>query len=243
MRYIFLSLFLILFLLTACSSDDTGYKYPLQVGNSWTYLRIQTEEATKSTYIDTLFATIDSTLITPDGQRCYRLRIEESWAGEDYIGYQYLANLSDGLYGLGGGGMGFQIKGKPSLRHPLFASGSKAPDDDILWYEHPHLILPKDPKPGTIWIQEANSDWAEVHYKIEDRETVMTDLGSYNCHVKRSAVMIDPDSPYINRDYYGVYGLTKFFSESVSEQYNPETDTVEDILRRYEVRLIETVLN
>lgn len=235
-------LFLFLIMLSACSDKDSGYRYPLKIGNSWTYQRISTEEISKTTTIDTIRIVVDSTLTTPHGESCYRLRIEETWNGIEYTSYQYLANLSDGLYSLGGGSMGFNIKTGAEQIHafPLFAAGIKRvkdADDDI-WFDCPHLLLPKHPEPGYSWIQPENEDWAEVHYDIQESETVETELGSFKCYVKHSLVLIDPDDPYDNYDYYGTYGLTKFYTEYEYDIDDGYGGVAEHRTYTYEVRLI-----
>lgn len=242
-----LVLLILLIALTACSDKDSSYSYPLKVGNSWTYQRIMTEEATKTTYIDTFYVTVDSTLVTPDGESCYRLRFEETWMEQTYIAYQYLVKKNEGLYSVAGGGNAFQLK-KGQHRvpvFPLFAAGVKTSkdDEDIDWFEMPHLIVPSNPKSGDSWIQPANSDWAEVHYEIQDRETVQTDLGSFNCHVKRSEVLVDPENPYFLYDYYGSYGLIKFYCEYEAQVWDPEAEENGTKFFTEDVRLIASDLN
>jgi hypothetical protein len=241
-----LVLLMLLIVLTACSDKESSYSYPLKVGNTWTYQRIMTEEPTKTTHIDTIYVTVDSTLVTPNGESCYRLRFKVMEMEQEYIYYQYLVNRNDGLYSVAGGGS-FQIKNGQNQApiFPLFAAGVKASkdDEDVAWFEMPHLLLPSNPKPGYSWIQPANSDWAEVHYEIQDRETVQTDLGSFKCYVKRSEVLIDPENPYSLYDYYGSYGLIKFLYEGEMQVWDPEAEEYVPNLVTDEVRLIASDLN
>jgi len=244
MKYKAMLIVLILFLigLSACSDKDSGYRYPLKIGNSWTYLSINTEEISKTTTIDTIRIVVDSTLTTPHGVSCYRLRIDETWNGNVYTNYQYLANLNDGLYSLGICGMGFNIKTGAEQIHafPPFAAGIKniKDNDDDIWFDCPHLLFPKHPEPGYYWVQPENDDWAEVHYDIHESETVETELGSFKCYVKHSLVLIDPDDPYDNYNYYGTYGLIRFYYEYEDDVDDGFGGEAEHRTYTYEVRLI-----
>lgn len=227
----------LMFFISACSDDDSSYRYPLKVGNTWTYERILDEEG-KTTFIDTIRIEINSTVESPSGHICHELTITETH-GEGRTGYQYVSNMTDGLYSLGGCYYNLFLKegGRKVFRFPLFAAGAKAPKDgdEIRWYGEPHLILPKDPKTGNKWIQPENADWGEVHYEMQEMETVSTPLGDFKCHVKHSRVMDIVDL----YDYYGSRGLIRFAYEYEYEVYDPELGEIVTMYAKEDIRLID----
>ena len=243
MRPKVLALFVITILLFICacskSKDDNSYTYPLKVGNSWTYQRtFYDPDPNLPPYVGIIKASVDSILTSPSGQECYRMRFEEIYEGESYFYDQYLANLPEGLCSLGGGRGIFNIKGYRTMI-PLFSGGKKAFEDgDSPWFRHPHLLIPKNPEVGFAWIQPKCDDWLEVHYLMKEPETVVTDIGTFKCHVKRSQVNWDSRfDDYELFDYYSSKGLAKFLS--VDTGILPDQDgqeRQEEILE--EVRLI-----
>lgn len=208
MRFKVLALFIIavLFGVSACSKDSNNYRYPLKVGNSWTYRRTISYSNDQPARIDIIQVCVDSTLIAPGGQRCYRLRTEETNNGQQIVTYQCVAYLDDGLNSLGYWGWGFGLKGsEPEMS--LFASGARAPQTvEMNWFVSPHLLIPKNLSPGTTWIQQHNANWLEVHYLIEDPQVIVTDIGSFDSHVKRSYVGMFEQ--YLH-DYYSSKGLVR----------------------------------
>lgn len=238
-----LALFVIAMLLFICacskSKDDDSYRYPLKVGNSWTYQRtVYDTDQGLTPFVGTVKVLVDSILTAPSGQKCYRLRYEEIYEGESFFYDQYLANLSEGLCSLGGNPSAFQIKGYRGMM-PMFSAGNKASQaGDSPWFSSPHLLIPKNPEVGSAWIQPESDDWLEVHYFMEEPETVVTDIGSLKCHVKRSQVIWDSRfDDFQLFDYYSKKGLAKFMvigTEIVSDKDGE--DTQEEILE--EVRLI-----
>ena len=218
MRPKVLALFVITMLLFICacskSKDDNSYSYPLKIGNSWTYQRtLYEQDHDLPPFVGIIKASIDSILISPSGQECYRMRFEEIYEGESYFYDQYLANLPEGLCSLGGNPGVFELKGNRAIM-PMFSGGKKASQDgDSPWFRHPHLLIPKNPEVGATWMQPEDDHWSEVHYVIQDPETVVTDIGTFKCHVKRSHVNWDSRfNDYELFDYYSSKGLVKFLA-------------------------------
>lgn len=225
----------VMLFISACSKDDSSYTYPLKVGNSWTYERtVYSKDDQFPPFVGIIEALIDSIVIAPSGQECYRLRFEEFDEDNDpYVSYQYLANLPEGLCSLGGDGRGaMQLKGYRAMT-PIFSGGKKASkDDDSSWFKNPHLLIPKTPKVGATWIQPEDDHWINVRYFIEEPETVVTDIGTFKCHVKRSHVRWDSKFlEYQLFDYYSPKGLAKFLVVGLSDQDDERQEEIWEEIR------------
>lgn len=231
----------VLLFVSACSKDDDSYRFPLKVGNSWTYEQVTTEMSVTDTVtvVDTIHVTIDSILVNngdgviPDHfgvDKLYRLRIDEQGNhGDPLTTYQYMANTQDGLSYYGSIGMGSGIY-KGIAGNPVLHSGQKIQrdgDEEIDWFSEAHLIMPKDPKTGCSWIQPHNSDWMEVHYELLARENVQTPVGNISCYVKKTTVIEYP--PNLFKTYYSSKGLIRqYISFTDEDMFGKPVNSIQD---------------
>ncbi len=252
-RTVFLFVIFAMLALTSCSKDDEGYRFPLKLGNSWTYHRVFeiTTGSNTQTFVDTIRIEVDSILqnngdtIIPEHlgiNQVYRLRIDEHDTNGNLItNYQFVANAADGLYYYGAIGSGYGIY-KGMNRFSMFAAGQKPrrdSADDIRWFQVPHLLMPKNPKTGYTWVQPEDGDWLEVHYEMLAPQTLQTEAGSMKCFVKRSELSSFPDDEL--KHHYSSKGLvrgTYSASNAVYVDGKYVTETIEDnrILIAYDLK-------
>lgn len=222
-----LLLIIIFVLLLSCNQDeDEHYRFPLQLGNSWTMRyslsMFDMNEMRMVNFADTLVITVDSLTVSPDWEECMRVHYQYTGSFLGVGWYEYLVNRADGLYLLGYDTDGSVTPLKnPGVNSPLLPAFLTAKDNtfpEAYWLRYPLLKLPYDIKEGKQWSNMDSHSQDVFAYTLLPQATISTPLGDRKC-IRRKTVHVfntayDSYSwEYIN--YFDKHGFVKYIYEEI----------------------------
>ncbi len=222
-----LSLLLVIaFALLSCGSDKEHYRFPLDIGSTWTYRYnysyYDTNTQQMELYTEIFDMVADSYSTSPDGEQCIRLKAHYADQPLGQYDYTYVVNRPDGFYELGYDCNYFfvPIKGtNQPFPHNPFHPFVKDDTEGPLWYSEPRLMMPFEFEEGTTWNNTNIDGEYSMSYTILPKEHITVPAGNVYA-VKRKCDVIGQDTfnwSYLN--YFSSTGPVKFYFETMADYF------------------------
>jgi hypothetical protein len=221
----------VFFILFGCKKDDedtsittVNYRYPLTIGNTWTYLKTfqayDVQSDSTVVIIDTVYVEIDSAIQSPVGENCLRAKYRYASYDDGDFSYEYLVNRGNGLYSLGWKDIFgvLPIKGNQTFRYSSpFNPGRKLePGRSEVWLPVAKLLMPYTFNVGTNWTTEENDYLLGSTCIIEPGISVIAPVGTFVCNTRKTTVLFG-ELDLIYYTYFGAPGVVKFSYEFVDK--------------------------